>query len=106
MSKSVVGLEQIKVSQIEFFINYYVPKDWSLDWVYVGKIPFGVEEDVWVGPLYIQDAINPNEFRIYHRGEIFNATPQQVRGLDEQVMVNPDVLRDTIIGRLVAAQQN
>ena len=66
----------------------------DLDWVYLGELPFESEDAAWPPPSYIEDIICPGTYRIYHRGRMRPATPEQVKGLEAQIMLSPKALRD------------
>jgi len=78
-----------------FFVSYCEPTDHP-EWIYVGKWDFTNEEDAWGPARYVQDAINPDIFRIYERGKMRPATKEETQGLSRAVLLFPEHVRELI----------
>ncbi|HBO46104.1 MAG TPA: hypothetical protein DD670_19710 [Planctomycetaceae bacterium] len=69
-------------------------------WPIVGSQPFANDEEGWAPPSVVKDMVTPGRYRIYHKGELRPATPEEVEGLEESGMCSPENLVFEILQRL------
>ncbi len=96
ISDSVVSSEELEGLDKIFYSGVFDTSIVNGDWLVVGNIPFENEEESWAPPVYIQDIINPEKYRIYYRGEMRPATKEQIVGLEKQAMRKPRELLDVL----------
>ena len=92
VSQSEVELIELENTEIIFHSGVFHTSIANGEWPVVGNIPLKGEEDSWAPPEYIQDIVDPEKFRIYHKGKMTSATKEQVAGLEKQVMRKPGEL--------------
>jgi hypothetical protein len=92
--------EEIVSKPFTFFSGIFDTAITQGFWPKVGHVPFADKESSWPPPTFIQDVINPSKFRIYHKGEMREATEEEIQGLDEAVMRKPEHLIAEILRRL------
>ena len=68
----------------------------SGEWPVIKNCPFNNQDEAWSPPRFIRDPINPNKYRIYHKGEMQSATKEDAEGLDQFLMFKPDQLIERI----------
>lgn len=89
--KETVDLpDDISTTPTKFFsavMDHHVK---SRKWPIVGHLDFEDLEDEWSPPTYIQDLLDPRQFRIYAKGIMQSATRAEVRGLEQQVLYFPE----------------
>jgi hypothetical protein len=90
--KETARLEEVRDQGILFFAAVFDAAIRDGSWPVVGRFPFENEEEAWPPPRFIQDALNPEKYRIYERGEIRSAKAEEVRGLEKAVVYKPDQL--------------
>ncbi len=101
VTPQIESLENIVDNKIAFFVSYCDPNPHDMDWIFLGKQRFSHPEETWGPPTYIQDVLNPNEFRIYHKGIMRNASKSEVMELEKQQLFFPEHIRERIIREIV-----
>ena len=101
VSPALVTLEQVSSSPVAFFTGAFDTAIRSGEWPILGVLPFPDNESAWAPPTYIQDIIDPTKYRIYHRGEMRPATPDETAGLDIACVRKPGQVVDLIEQRLL-----
>lgn len=95
-SKSLLELSDIKGEPIKFIVGFCEPWDHPT-WIYLGKWSFDRDEEAWGPPKYVQDVINPNQYRLYHKGIMRTCHRKETEGLEKAVLYSPTLLADRII---------
>lgn len=69
-------------------------------WLIIGNMPFAASEDSWAPPRYIQDIINPDRYRIYHKGKMHKASKDETNGLEKAQIYKPEQLIERILSEV------
>lgn len=77
------------------FCEYYEPYDQS-PWLYVGEWAFGSPEQGSAPPVYIQDIVDPERFRLLVDGNVVACSKADTFGLEPHLMRNPTSIRTLI----------
>jgi hypothetical protein len=81
--------------KVAFFVEYCLPVDHP-EWIYLGKWKFADFEESKSPPVYIQDIINPNVYRILDSGTIRTVTKEEIKGLQKHGPKDPEQIKDMI----------
>lgn len=95
-----IGESEIDVPQTEdyqFIVGVYKHALRSNGWVVVDNRPFKADEDSFPPPMCIIDKIS-GKYRIYHKGEIRNATKEECEGLEIAAVWDANHIVDRIVG--------
>lgn len=68
----------------------------SGEWPIIKNCPFNSEDESWSPPRFIQDPIDANKFRVYHKGEMRPTTKEDIKGLDQFLIFKPYQLIERI----------
>lgn len=88
-------------SKILMFSGYFDTSVKSQKWKIVGHISFPSPEHAWAPPVYIQDILDSNKYRIYHKGVMKSCLKSETQGMERQLMRKPEELVKAIKARMV-----
>ena len=80
-----------------FIVACCFPDEQGRDWIRIGRHDFDSDEAAWDPPKYIQDVINPEEYRISHKGVMRDAKQAETQGLEECVLWFPEHIKKRIL---------
>jgi hypothetical protein len=101
VSKERKSLNEITVANVAFYVEFYEPYDVS-PWVYLGKWKFKNEDESLGPPTFIKDKIDPQKYRILHRGKITNCTESQVKSIQPHGLLDPKQINQKILSNIKA----
>ncbi|EOB6680307.1 Imm26 family immunity protein [Vibrio vulnificus] len=88
-------------NKILMFSGFFDSSIKSQQWKIVGHISFLSAEEAWAPPVYIQDILDSNKYRIYHKGVMESCSKSETLGMERQVMRKPEELIEAIKTRLM-----
>jgi len=101
VTRTIAPIEKVIQSQIAFYAGFFDTKILSGDWSIIGTQQFFSDEEDWPPPKYVQDILNPQKYRIYHKGMMRPATLKDIKGLDKAIMYKPESLESKIMTELL-----
>lgn len=97
VTKIIETVERVTQCHIAFYAGFFDTKILSGDWSIIGWQKFLNDEEAWPPPAYIQDILNPQTYRIYHKGMMRPATKEEIKGLEKAIMYKPESLESKIM---------
>ena len=101
ITRIIAPTEDVIRCEISFYAGFFDTKILSGDWSIIESQKFASEEEAWPPPTYIQDIVNPEKYRIYHKGLMRPATKAEISGLDKAMMYKPESLESKIMTELL-----
>lgn len=111
-STALVDIAYLRNCPVSF---YKVGTDEAIrkgDWPIIGRIPFDNEDQEWGPPFATAYVVEKNWWtmgrpRISHRGEVRDATPEEVAGMEVLGVSNrPELIVDSIVRRLINGDES
>jgi hypothetical protein len=99
-SMDLLELGEVSKSEILFSVGYCEPIDHP-DWIYLGKWRFDSEDESWGPATYIRSEVNPSRIQILHRGQVKDATKQDIHGLSKCKLYSPKSIREMVLEKVV-----
>ena len=96
LSGEILKLEELPTATVLFFAAFFDDAVVDGTWPIVGHQAFASDDAAWPPPRMVRDVINPERFRIYDRGEIRPASPEEVKSLEPVLMYKPNQLVERI----------
>lgn len=91
----IPDIQKIISKPILFITGVYDDTVTSGRWKKVGKLP--IEDNLKVPPAaFIQDPLNPHQFRIYYKGEIRSVDKEECLGLERAAVWEPEHIEERI----------
>ena len=90
---------QPPIGSREFLFTVGVYTDVLDDWRIVGRDPFKSADSEWPPPMVVKDVITGIP-KIYHKGEIKDATSEECKGLEEASVWDSHHIIDRIVKEL------
>jgi hypothetical protein len=91
-----VSDEEIPPEHVEqiprVLIDHASHEDAQRVWKRVGMAPFVEDQTAWAPPRRVEDIVNPERHRVYHKGKIRDATEEEVRDLFLWTISRPDLI--------------
>ncbi|KDN27529.1 hypothetical protein VFDL14_18515 [Vibrio fortis] len=100
LSDSTSSYREAYKNNILMFSGFFDSSIKNKKWKIVGHIKFSSAEEAWAPPVYIQDVIDPNKYRIYHKGAMRNCFKSETFGIERQIMRKPEELVEAIKARM------
>lgn len=98
-STNLLELADIKEMPIKFIVGFCEPWD-DPTWIYLGKWSFDNEDEAWGPPQYIQDVIDPNQYRLLHKGLMRSCHKNETKGLEKAGLNGPEALAKRILNEI------
>ena len=106
VTKTIEPPEKVSQSETAFYAGFFDTKILNGDWSIVGSQKFANDEEAWPPPKYVQDILNPQRYRIYHKGIMLTATKDEIKGLDKTIMYKPESLESKIMTELLQDKEH
>jgi hypothetical protein len=101
ISESILPLDEVTKHGILFFSGVDNKAITSGGWPVIGNQPFQHEAESWPPPTFAQDLVDRSRFRVTDQGNIKEAKPYEIAGLENTIVRTPELLVREICFQLV-----
>ena len=95
-SSEILEFNELPPARPVFFAAFFDDAIVDGTWPIVGHQPFENDDESWPPPRMVRDVLDSSRFRIYERGEIREATAEEVKFLESASMYKPNQLVERI----------
>jgi len=95
-SSEILEADELPPARPVFFAAFFDDAIVDGTWPIVGHQDFENDDEAWPPPRMVRDVLDPTRFRIYERGEIREATSEEVEYLEPASIYKPDQLVEKI----------